>query len=101
VRYSPRMRLTTHEVDSIKTAVRASLPEAKVFLFGSRTDDSKRGGDIDLLILNSTEVERKVVRRIKVDLIMSIGDQKIDIVAEANIEDPFVQFVLPDAIELI
>ncbi len=95
------MRLSTHEVDSIKLAVRRSLPEARLFLFGSRTNDTKRGGDIDLLILNSVAVDRKVVRAIKLALNDSIGEQKIDIVAESNEDDPFVQYVLPEAIRLL
>lgn len=45
------MRLQPNEVNAIAEAARdAFTPGTAVFLFGSRVDDSKRGGDIDLLI---------------------------------------------------
>lgn len=44
------MRLSNTEVNTIKTAVFELDLHAHIFLFGSRVDDSKRGGDIDLLI---------------------------------------------------
>jgi predicted nucleotidyltransferase len=95
------MRLSEFEVESIKRAVRARLPNVKLYLFGSRTDDSRKGGDIDLLILSETAVERKIVRKIQNDLDELIGEQKIDIVSGYKITDPFVRYILPTAIQLL
>lgn len=50
-------------------------------LFGSRADDSKRGGDIDLYIetnLTQGVIEKKI--KLLVKLKDHLGDQKIDIV---------------------
>jgi predicted nucleotidyltransferase len=60
--------------------------EGQIYLFGSRVDDSQKGGDIDLyLVINNKEniFRRKVkfLSRIK----REIGDQKIDVVFN---EDP-------------
>jgi len=45
------MRLQANEVNAIAEAARdAFMPGTTVLLFGSRVDDSKRGGDIDLLV---------------------------------------------------
>ncbi len=41
------MRLPTEEKDAIITAIANYDKNASVFLFGSRTDESKKGGDIN------------------------------------------------------
>ena len=45
------MRLSRKEIETIlKVANEIYGKGVKVYLFGSRTDDNKRGGDIDLLL---------------------------------------------------
>lgn len=45
------MRLTKHQIGVINTIVKRMLGEGvAVSLFGSRLDDSRKGGDVDLLI---------------------------------------------------
>ena len=45
------MRLSPDQINTIQTTVQRVLGEgAVVSLFGSRLDDSRRGGDVDLLI---------------------------------------------------
>jgi predicted nucleotidyltransferase len=48
------VRLSDSEKKVILTAVRRFDPRARIFLFGSRTDDAKRGGDIDLLVISDS-----------------------------------------------
>ena len=45
------MRLNSKEIQSIVRIAKEIYGEdVSVYLFGSRTDDTKRGGDIDLFI---------------------------------------------------
>ena len=45
------MRLTPEQTRIIKTAVaREFEPDARIWLFGSRVDDQRRGGDVDLFV---------------------------------------------------
>lgn len=45
------MRLSAEQADTIPQAVRAHLgADLRLWLFGSRVDDRRRGGDIDLLV---------------------------------------------------
>jgi len=46
------MRISVFEKDCIVNAITACDPDAKIWLFGSCTDDSKKGGDIDIGILS-------------------------------------------------
>ena len=59
-------------------------------LFGSRTNDSAKGGDIDLLVESDQVVEQPalVAARIGALLQLELGDQRIDVVIAApNLPD--------------
>ena len=75
------MRLSRVEVETIKAAFTEVFGDGKVYLFGSRVDDSKRGGDIDLyLTLNEHDklFEKKIKFLSKIK--RRLGEQKIDVV---------------------
>jgi len=57
------MRLTQNEVTLLKEKLASLSKEAKLYLFGSRVDDSKKGGDIDLLVVSKT-LRKKDLRRL-------------------------------------
>ncbi|MGQ5489812.1 nucleotidyltransferase domain-containing protein [Thauera sp. ZXT1-4] len=76
------MRLTQQQIASIKQTAHAVLgDDARVILFGSRVDDAKKGGDIDLLFETDQRVKNRsaAVGAIYVALIRQLGDRKIDI----------------------
>ena len=77
-----RMRLTADQVHAIKQTAKAVLGEgARVVLFGSRVDDSKTGGDIDLLFETDAQVANRTatIGALYAALIRQLGDRKIDI----------------------
>ena len=98
------MRLTPHEIDAIKSATAQAFgADATVRLFGSRVDDSRRGGDIDLLF--EVEPEVATIRhetRFLDALFARIDEQKVDMVLVTRGEDPgpFARLVLRDAVPL-
>ena len=76
------MRLKADEVDSIKESVNQIFGQkVSVWLFGSRADDTKKGGDIDLYLeVPSKTYSSMQKNRLWATLIQKLGDQKIDIV---------------------
>ena len=45
------MRLSSKEINIIKNQVNKIFGDSKIILFGSRINDNKNGGDIDLFII--------------------------------------------------
>ena len=80
------MRLTPEQVTIIKKAGADTFGDtARIWLFGSRVADHKRGGDIDLLIeTEETDVTRivKIELAFMVKLQMQLGEQKIDVLVD-------------------
>jgi len=78
-------------LDVIKRAAFESFGDAGVYLFGSRADDAKVGGDIDLAIdaQMSTEEFRHKKATFFAYMIRAEYDLKIDIV-QYNSDDPLL-----------
>ena len=76
------MRLTEQQRASIRESVKLVLPDARIFLYGSRTDDSARGGDIDLLVLTNEVAESRGKSQILRELFSRLGERKIDLIVE-------------------
>lgn len=69
-------------MEILRTAREFFGDNARVTLFGSRVDDSRRGGDIDLMIETNMVSTEALARRIQflVRLKQRIGDRAIDLV---------------------
>jgi len=94
------MRLTSQEIDTIKSSVLALDAGAHVYLFGSRVDDAKRGGDIDLLI-ESNILTKQDLRKIRWQFFERFGEQKMDLVLDSGIDNQaFIHMVKPTAVQL-
>jgi predicted nucleotidyltransferase len=93
------MRLTEKEKIAILESVRKVDPEAEVYLFGSRTDVLKKGGDIDILVL-SDQLEFFDKLAIKAALFERIDEQKVDLLIAKHRSDPFIKLALEKGIRL-
>jgi len=80
------MRLSTDQIQAIRQAATASFGEdTAVWLFGSRADDRKKGGDIDLLVCPpATAADQPFAKKIKMLSLLErqLGERKIDLVIE-------------------
>ncbi|MDD2723478.1 MAG: nucleotidyltransferase domain-containing protein [Methylovulum sp.] len=95
------MRLASNKIDHLKTAIKAIMPTAKIYLFGSRVDDTKKGGDIDLLILGERTLDFLEKATIEREFFRAFGEQKLDLVSfEFSSNDVFKDIALNEAIEL-
>lgn len=83
------MRLSTHYHRVIKKYTEVIFGNrAEVFLFGSRTDDTQKGGDIDLYIIPHDDEKREELFDKKIAFLGKLqehlGEQKIDILLAKN-----------------
>lgn len=93
------MRLKESEQNAIVSTVKYFDNDANVYLFGSRVDDTKKGGDIDLLVLSEC-LTRDDKRSIKMKLYELLGEQKIDLIIAVDDSDPFVKLALGQGVKL-
>lgn len=85
------MRLTDRQIQVVKDAVaRCFEQDAVVWVFGSRVDDRRRGGDFDFYIETPLQDSDDIVAK-KLDLLADLHatpefeDEKIDIVVNSAI----------------
>lgn len=79
-----KIRLSNHDLQAITSLFgKHFLPDNHLWMFGSRVDLTKKGGDIDLYV-ETTAVNAQSAIKMKSDFLwnveQAIGEQKIDIV---------------------
>jgi predicted nucleotidyltransferase len=97
------MRISLHDRDCIRQAtLEVAGPHARAMLFGSRTDDQKRGGDIDLLIELAEPAQDSLALsvRLAARIQRQIGLRKIDVLVAdpATVESPLLRQARQDAV---
>ena len=100
------MRLSEFEIETIKELVEKHFGEGTtVYLFGSRTDENKKGGDIDLFITNTDEKRLNIEAKVQflAELKTKIGDRKIDVVFDNDFtrqKENFYKTIIRDRVKL-
>ncbi len=93
------MRLTPQEIKIIKCSVAEVDPNAELVLFGSRTDDEARGGDIDLLV-ESCVIDSQKKRDLRDQLFHQLGAQKVDLFVTKDYSEPFARVARSKGVKL-
>ncbi len=100
------MRLNSKDIQAIKDVAKTIFGEtATIRLFGSRTDDNKKGGDIDLLIQSNQAFSRMERYQLKIQFLVQlkkiVGDQKIDVIIDnGQASNPIIQQAFKEGIVL-
>jgi len=95
------MRLPPPYADFFKAEVATMRADAAVYLFGSRADDGRKGGDVDILVLSDPKLNWEETARIRQRFWDQFGFQKLDLICfSPNDRSAFKDLVLLDAIRL-
>jgi uncharacterized protein len=95
------VRLKNNQAEFLKHRIQTILPDADVFLFGSRANDQLKGGDIDILVVDVKKLTFQQIRDIKIAFYKKFGEQRIDIVTcKRDTPSTFRDLVLLEAVRL-
>jgi predicted nucleotidyltransferase len=95
------MRLKPDQAAFLKHRIQTILPDAEVYLFGSRANDQLKGGDIDILVVDEKKLTFQQLRDIKISFYKKFGEQKLDIVTfEKDKPSTFRDLISLEAIKL-
>lgn len=84
----------------------AQYPDAVVYLFGSRASATRKGGDLDLLIVSRQAAHNAYTlrRQLRIAIKEQLGDQKIDIVVcpdpQAQGQSAFMRLAFQEGVQI-
>jgi len=96
------MRLDKHEIQIIKSNILSLVKDADIMLFGSRVDDTKKGGDIDIFV----QTKQKISIKDEIEILSGIEangiERKVDLVFKTPYkkEQAIFQTALKEGIHL-
>lgn len=89
------MRLSNSEIKTILQVMRVHSIHGQVYLHGSRIDDQKKGGDIDLfLVVDDSEIQKLSNQKYKIaaELSRQLREQKVDLLILSKSESKDHEF---------
>ena len=95
------MRISEEERHAIISAILMFDENAEIHLFGSRLNDSNKGGDIDILI-KSDVLKKSMLHLIEDQLFNHIDEQKLDFVLTGSEQkSSFARMILANGTEVL
>ena len=95
------MRVKTEHIKFLKRSIKKYLPDAAIYLIGSRANDELKGGDIDILVIDEKELSGQEKRNIKLAFYKELGEQKLDIVStKMDDRSVFKEIALLDSVKI-
>ena len=96
------MRLSRIQIKAIwEVFLLLFMKEDSIWLFGSRADDNKKGGDIDLILKTSEKPNFISKAKVLSAIYAKLGERKIDLVFDYPDQDNhFLDLVKLDAVEI-
>lgn len=74
------MRLSHQNILVLKETISKYINDPKIILFGSRVDDNRKGGDIDILVETKENIELKTQIKILAECEIQGIHRKIDMI---------------------
>ena len=98
------LRLSSFEIESIKECIKRYFgKDCTIYLFGSRVDDTKKGGDNDdIYVIPKKKEMNDIILKIKAKRCIKnrLGEQKIDIVFAKDSNSPIEKIALANGVQL-
>jgi len=95
------MRVSKEKLEFLKKIIESAIDNVDIYIFGSRVESEKKGGDIDVLVLADKKISLIKKMQIKIKFWKKFGEQKIDIVSYTrNQESTFKNLILQSAIKI-
>ena len=94
------MRINPTELKALRSIIGALDPAGRLYLYGSRADDTRKGGDIDLYLEASRPIDLKtrlttqyrleLACDTRVDLLVKNPDQAVQSIHQVAVESGFL-----------
>ncbi|MBL7162965.1 MAG: nucleotidyltransferase domain-containing protein [Anaerolineales bacterium] len=103
------VRLEQDTIEKLSRLFREHLqdyPDAVVYLFGSRTDLRKKGGDLDLLIVSQRAISHayELRKKLRMAIKEELGDQRVDILISPdphrNDQPAFIRLAVMEGVRI-
>ena len=99
------VRLTKEQIELIKKSVEKVFGGgARMLVFGSRADLSKKGGDIDIFVIPDRELSKLDAAELRLKLLAELyrvlGERKIDIVVSVDRKREIERVALETGVEI-
>lgn len=75
------MRLSSRQIQAVRQVLYGVDPDRRIYLFGSRVDDSKKGGDIDVFFEASMLLNLKTRLALEYQL-AALCETKVDLLVK-------------------